>query len=237
MPRELTWKQEAFAAARAMGKSWADSYREAYEPSNPKAMSVYSNAARTRRNPLVARRIAELREHLIPAPVIRGLQQRALAAAVDLAETGEDDKARLGALQLAARELEKSRRLEEESRKPKGEKNPGEERAEIIAELRDLYAKALPRKAEASVGERADDERKLEEILAASDGEEGAPPAESGAEILEEIREVAPPEDVEVLEPSGPRVHYIEEVVSKPGEFPRRTVMRVVRTPSKPAGS
>ena len=40
MPRNLTGKQAKFAMSVAMGKSLAESYREAYEPSNPTAMSV-----------------------------------------------------------------------------------------------------------------------------------------------------------------------------------------------------
>jgi hypothetical protein len=232
--RDLNSRQVKFVAAVARGKKYSVAYEEAGYVCNGKPGTVGRNARRLAQNAQVREAIREMRRQVLPAPDMLVLRQRALAVAIDLAETGKDEKSRLDVLQLAARELEKIRRLEEEARKPAGAKK---ERAEIIAELRSLYARALPKQAEEPVVESAEEERKLEEILAARDGEEGAPPAESGAEILEEIREVAPPEDVEVLEPSWPRVHYIEQVVSKPGEFPRRTVMRVVRTPSKPAGS
>jgi hypothetical protein len=80
MPRELTGKQEKFAVAVVMGKSQADAYRVAYEPRDPKAESVYKNARRTRKHPLVAQRIAELQVQLMPGPEdMRALYQHALA--------------------------------------------------------------------------------------------------------------------------------------------------------------
>jgi hypothetical protein len=236
MERELTIKQEKFCIARAMGKSWADSYREAYEPSNPKAPSIYTRAHRTRQNPLVVQRIAELRGQWKPILALDALYQQLLFMGLDLVKTAEDDKTRLGALQWVGGVVEKIRKLKEEVEKLEVAKNadgrePAEERAEIIAELRDLYAKAFPRKAEASVGEgeeeepveesEKEEERKLEETLAAGDGDV----AESAAEFLEEISAV----EAEVPEPPAAQVRYVEKCVSKPGHFPPRFVRIAVR--------
>ena len=116
MPRNLTGKQAKFAVSVALGKSLADSYRAAYEPSNPTAVSVYSNARRTRKHPLVARRIAELQVKLMPGPEdMRALYQHALAVATQLTVAGEDDKVRLRAAQWIAGEAEKSGKLAEEA--------------------------------------------------------------------------------------------------------------------------
>jgi hypothetical protein len=143
MPRDLTGKQAKFALGVAMGKSLADSYREAYEPSNPKAVSVYANARRTRKHPLVARRIAELQVKLMPGPEnMRALYQHALAVGLQLTVVGEDDKVRLRAAQWIAREAEKREKLEAAARTPDRAGAP-DDAGEIIAELRGLYAKAL----------------------------------------------------------------------------------------------
>ena len=105
MPRDLTGKQAKFALGVAMGKSLASSYREAYEPSNPTAVSVYSNARRTRKHPLVARRIAELQVKLMPGPEdMRAVYQHALAVGIQLSVVGKDDKVRLGAAKWVAGE-------------------------------------------------------------------------------------------------------------------------------------
>jgi hypothetical protein len=118
MPRNLTGKQAKFAVSVAMGKSLADSYREAYEPSNPTAVSVYSNARRTRKHPLVARRIAELQVKLLEGPAdMVALYQHALAVATQLTVVSKDDKVRLGAAKWIAGEAEKSGKLAEEARK------------------------------------------------------------------------------------------------------------------------
>jgi hypothetical protein len=173
MPRNLTGKQAKFAVSVAMGKSLADSYREAYEPSNPKAPSVYGNARRARKHPLVARRIAELQVKLMPGPEdMRALYQYALAVGLQLTVAAEDERTRLRAAQWIAGEAEKSGKLEEEARRL-----------------------------------RAEDVRKIEEILAADQraheaaAAKDAPPAKSAAEFLEEIRQVPPMEEV----PNRPR--------------------------------
>jgi hypothetical protein len=194
MPRNLTGKQAKFALSVSMGKSLADSYREAYEPSDPKAVSVYSNSRRTRRHPLVARRIAELQVKLMPGPEdMKALYSHALAVALQLTVAGEDDKVRLRAAQWIAGEAVKSGKLEEEARKL-----------------------------------RTEDVRKIVENLGAAArdheaGAEGAPPANRGAELLEEIRQ-APPLEAEVPKPPAPQVRYVERLVSKPGHFPPQFV-------------
>jgi hypothetical protein len=203
MPRNLTGKQAKFAVSVAMGKSLADSYREAYEPSNPTAVSVYSNARRTRKHPLVARRIAELQVKLMPGPEdMRAAYQHALAVGLQLTVAAEDDRTRLRAAQWIAGEAEKSGKLEEEARKL-----------------------------------RAEDVRKIEEILAAAQiahetaAKEDAPPAKSAAEFLEEIRQA--PTEAEVPKPPAPEVHYIEKLVSKPGHFPPQFERVAVRKPER----
>jgi hypothetical protein len=156
----LTGKQAKFAIGVAMGKSLADSYREAYEPSNPKAVSVYADARRTRKHPLVVRRIAELQVRLMPGPQdMAAVYQHALAVGLQLTVVGEDDKVRLRAVQWVAGEAEKSGKLEEEARKLP---------AEDVRKLEEILAKAGRNHAAPA----AEDETE----------------AKSGAELLEEIR-------------------------------------------------
>ena len=122
MPRSLTGKQAKFALGVAMGKSLADSYREAYEPANPAAVSVYSNARRARKHFGIARRIAELQVKLLPGPEdMQALYQHALAVATQLTLLSEDDKVRLRAAQWIASEAEKRAKLAEEARKIRDE--------------------------------------------------------------------------------------------------------------------
>jgi hypothetical protein len=164
MPRNLTGKQAKFAFGVAMGKSLADSYREAYEPSNPTAVSVYANARRTRKHPLVARRIAELQVKLMPGPEdMRAVYQHALAVGIQLTVVGKDDKVRLGAAKWVAGEAEKSGKLEQEARKL---------RAEDVRKIVENLGAARERQA----------------------ATEDAPPAKSVAEFLEEIRQAPPME-------------------------------------------
>jgi hypothetical protein len=199
MPRNLTGKQAKFALKVAMGKSLADSYREAYEPSNPKAVSVYANARRTRQHPLVARRIAELQVELMPGPEdLAALYRHALAVGLQLTVAGEDDKVRLRAAQWLAAEAQKSGKLEEEARKL---------REEDVRKLEELLGVAA-REREAAA--------------------EDAPMANRGAELLEEIRQ-PPPMEAEVPKPPAPQVRYIEKLVSKPGHFPPQFVKVPVR--------
>jgi hypothetical protein len=153
MPRNLTGKQAKFALSVAMGKSLADSYREAYEPANPTAVSVYSNARRARKHPGIARRIAELQVRLLPGPEdMKALYQHSLAVATQLTLLSEDDKVCLRAAQWIASEAEKRGKLAEEARKLRAEdleklreilrapaaegEAPAKSAAEILAELR-----------------------------------------------------------------------------------------------------
>src|SRR5262249_28026417 len=164
MPRNLTGKQSKFALGVAMGKSLADSYREAYEPADPTAVSVYSNARRARKHPGIARRITQLQVRLLPGPEdMKALYEHALAVATQLTLLGEDDRVRLRAAQWIAGEAEKRGKLAEEARKL---------RDEDLQKLEEILAKA-DRNREAPSGE---DET----------------PRKSGADILAEIRQARP---------------------------------------------
>ena len=152
MPRNLTGKQAKFAVAVALGKSLADSYREAYEPTNPTAVSVYANARRARKHPGIARRIAELQVKLLPGPEdMKALYQHALAVGTQLSLLAEDDRVRLRAAQWIAAEAEKRGKIAEEARKlrddaleelqaildsPAEDEAPEKSAEEILAELR-----------------------------------------------------------------------------------------------------
>jgi hypothetical protein len=153
MARNLTGKQAKFALSVALGKSLADSYREAYEPANPTAVSVYSNARRARKHSGIARRIAELQVKLLPGPEdMQALYQHALAVATQLTLLSEDDKVRLRAAQWLAGEAEKRGKLAEEASKLSNEDlekleemlgapaaedvAPAKSATEILAELR-----------------------------------------------------------------------------------------------------
>jgi len=209
MSRNLTGKQAKFALEVAMGKSLADSYREAYGPSNPTARSVYTNSQRARRHPLVSQRIAELEMQLMPGPEdMKAARQHALAVGLQLTVVAKDERVRLRAAQFVAAEAAKSEKLEEEERKAEG-------RPQVIAELKGLYRKALG-SAKASVVEPTKGEQKTEDIPGAGDHEAFAPQAQSGLELVEEPE----PAETENSEPPAPRYEWVERCVSKPGHFP-----------------
>ena len=180
MPRNLTGKQMRFAEMVAGGKPLATAYRQAYEPSDDKAPSVYSNAKRAARHPIIAARISELRLELLPAPEdMRRVYEHGLATVIGLSITAEDARVRLRAAQWLCAEAEKREKLPSEtvSRAP-AESMPTEA---VIASLRALYQRAgmSPVAEEPLVVEVAEDEV-LEAGVAADHetGEEGLPPAE-----------------------------------------------------------
>jgi hypothetical protein len=208
MPRNLTGKQAKFALSVAMGKSLADSYREAYEPTNPTAVSVYSNARRARKHPGITRRIAELQVRLLPGPAdMRLLYDHALAVATQLTMLGEDDRVRLRAAQWIAGEAEKRGKLAEEARKL---------RDEDLETLQEILGKADQNHGRLTV----EDEES----------------AKSGAEILAELRQAHPVEP-EVPKPPAPEIRYVEKCVSPPGHFPARFVKAPVRNPAGSEGA
>ena len=199
MPRNLTGRQAKFALGVAMGKSLADSYREAYEPANPTAVSVYSNARRARKHPGIARRIAELQVRLLPGPEdMKALYQHALAVATQLTLVGDDDRVRLRAAQWIAGEAEKRGKLAEEARKL---------RDEDLEKLQEILAKA---------GSNHE-----------APATEDETPAKSGAEILAELRQTphqAPQAQQDVPKRRTAEIRYVEKCVSPPGHFPPRFV-------------
>jgi hypothetical protein len=221
--RDLNSRQMKFVAAVVQGKTQSAAYQEAGFICNGKPETTARNARRLAQNALVRAAIQEMRRQVLPAPDVGARYQQLLAAALKLAEMAKDDKTRLGALQWAGATLEKIRKLEEaartveEARKPEVAKKTKKDPAQLIAELRSLYARALPRKAE-------------EEIPAEADRDV----AESAAKLLEEIRRPRKQEDPE---PPAPQVRYVEKCISKPGHFPPRFVRIAVRTPPSPDAS
>ena len=205
MSRNLTGKQAKFALSVAMGKSLADSYREAYEPTNPKAASVYSNARRARKHAGIVRRIAELQVRLLPGPEdMKALYQHALAVATQLTLLGEDERVRLRAAQWIGGEAEKRGKLAEEARRL---------RDEDIEKLADILAKA---------DRPPDAPTTKDETL-----------AKGGAEILAELRRAASVQQ-EVPKPHAPEIRYVEKCVSPAGHFPPRFVRVPVRESEGP---
>ena len=220
LPRELTEKQEAFAAARAMSKSWVDSYRQAYRPRDPKAACCYSNTYRLRRNPRVVERIAELRRQLKPAADGDTLYRKILQAAIALLEKEGDDKARAVAFEWAVAELEKIRKLEADERDKAEARERAEERARIVSQVRSRYAEELPAKtaavesAEEEPGETSGDG----ETSGKGDSEEIA--EETGERMPAEVEAPEPPEP--------PRYRMVDVPISPAGHFPVRYARRLV---------
>jgi len=207
MPRNLTGKQAKFALGVAMGRSLADSYRAAYEPGNPTAVSVYSNARRARKHPGIARRIAELQVKLLPGPEdMKALYQHALAVATQITLLGEDDRVRLRAAQWIAGEAEKRGNVAEEARKL---------RDEDLEILKEFLAKT---------------DRNHGEPAAANEAL-----TKSGAEILAELRQEPPLEPAP--KPRAPEIRYAEKCVSPPGHFPPKFVRVPVQNSAGPEGA
>ena len=149
--RDLSNRRMKFVLAVAEGRTQIAAYREAGYVCGGKPGTTARNARRLAQNPQVRAAIREMRRQVLPAADVGALYQQLLAAAFKLAETAKDDKTRLGALQWAGATLEKIRKLKEAARtaeqatKPEGAEKPEEEREQIIAELRSIYASALPR--------------------------------------------------------------------------------------------
>jgi hypothetical protein len=118
-------------------------------------------------------------------------------------------------LQLVVHGLEKSQKFEEEVRrppqKPEEKKKPEEERAVLVAELREIYAQALPQKAE--VGPVA---ATVNEAAVEPQGETSPPKGSGLVEETDHTDEV----EAEAAEPPRPQVHYA--LRPKPGQFGRR---------------
>jgi phage terminase small subunit len=226
--RDLNSRQMRFVAAVAQGKTQRAAYEEAGYVCGGKPGTTARNARRLAQNPQVRAAIREMRRQVLPAPDIGACYQQLLTSALKLAETASDDKTRLGALQWAGATLEKIRKLKEAARtaeqatKPEGAEKPEEEREQIIAELRSIYASALPR----GGGGTGSGKRR-----GGNSGCGSRRSAESGAELLAEIRR---PREEEDPEPPAPQVRYIEKCISKPGHFPPRFVRIAVRTPPSP---
>src|SRR5215471_21465163 len=97
--RDLSSRQMKFVAAVAQGKTYGEAYQQAGYVCNGKATTTGRNARRLAQNPQVRAAIREMRQRVLPTPDVGALYQQLLAAALKLAETAQDDKTRLGALQ------------------------------------------------------------------------------------------------------------------------------------------
>src|SRR6516162_2671004 len=104
---DLNSRQMKFVAAVAQGKTYSAAYRDAGYLCNGRPATTARNARRLAQNPQVRAAIREMRRQVLPAADVGALYQQLLAAAFKLAETAEDDKTRLRALQWAGATLEK----------------------------------------------------------------------------------------------------------------------------------
>jgi hypothetical protein len=133
-----------FAAKVAQGKSLVGAYREVYQPSDGNRATTYRDAKRKAKHPGIAERIQELQIQMAPAPEdMKAVYAHGLAMIIQMATDCEDSKTRLAAaerLLTEAKEQIAEREKREREKRPQG----GPAERVILAELRALYAKALP---------------------------------------------------------------------------------------------
>jgi hypothetical protein len=232
MPRDLNARQLKFAQAIAAGKTRIEAYEEAGYSTRGKRETRVRVAKKTAKHPEIRAAVEKMQLQLLPDPGdVREIRAHAMGVIVKLSLEAGDEKVRLAAAtwlheetgkQIAERErLEKT----QQQRPPRWESD-----AEIIAELRMLYAKALPKR-----------EPELLETVSdwTADGQAGEAPAENLPQVagpLAEVRagaepvcgEDEPPESGEtaavevplVAEKLNPAVQYRMERI--PGCFPAK---------------
>jgi hypothetical protein len=143
MPRNLNARELKFAAAVAQGKTYAAAYEQAGYAVNGKRETAVRNAKRKAKQEEVRAAIEEMQLQLLPAPEnLRAIYEHGLARMVQLSNC-EDRKVSEDAAKWlcaeAERQMEKRKALEAVKVPERRQSD-----AEIIAELKMLYAQALP---------------------------------------------------------------------------------------------
>jgi hypothetical protein len=231
MPRDLNSRQMQFASSVAAGKPLAVAYREAYKPANDKAPSVYQNAKRSAKHPGIAARIKELQLELLPAPSdLKAIYDHGLATMIQLSNSCEDDGVRWKAARWLCEEAERQAEKQRALEATKVPERRRESDAEIVAELRMLYAKAFGKR-QPELLETVNDW--------AADGQSGEAPAENLPQVAGPLAEVAAGSgpvcgEAEAPEPGHPATVEVSLVAEKlnpavqfrmeriPGYFPAR---------------
>jgi hypothetical protein len=157
MPRNLTSRQKKFIAAIAAGKTQTAAYKEAGYAANGKPRTTVRSARRLAQHAEVRAAIEEMKVQLLPDPGdVRAIHAHAMAGMFQLSLMAEDEKVRFAALEWLHEETRKQ--MAERERLEGAKRRQEEPAVEVIAELRALYAKALPEHKEPLVVETATEE-------------------------------------------------------------------------------
>jgi phage terminase small subunit len=233
MPRNLSARQLKFAAAIAAGETQAAAYTAAGFAPNSSPKTAARDARRLAQKGEVRAAIEKMQLQLLPDPGdVRGIRAHAMGVIVRLSLEAEDEKVKLQAARWLHEET--GRQIAERERLEKIQQQSAPRResdAEIIAELRMLYAKALPSAPESELLEAVSD--------GTADGQPGEATAENLPQVAELLAEVAasaeptraedeapePGENATVDVSSGaeklnPAVQYRRERI--PGYFPAK---------------
>jgi phage terminase small subunit len=133
-----------FVAAVAGGKTQTAAYKEAGYATNGKPRTAVRNARQLAQNAEVRAAIEKMQLQLLPDPGdVRVLRAHAMGVIVRLSLEAEEEKVKLAAATWLHEETGKQ--IAERERLARSQERPKRESVqEIIAELRMLYAKALP---------------------------------------------------------------------------------------------
>jgi hypothetical protein len=206
--RELDARRLKFAAAVAQGKTYSAAYREAGYSANGKPTTVGRSAQKLSQNGRVREAIQKMRQQLLPDPGdVRDLHAHALGVVVELSLHSPDQRVRL---QAATWLREETGKLIEERKRLEQAVEPCEaqEQSVLVAELREIYAAALPWKVETGPVAETANEAAVEPQV------ETSPLKSSG--LVEKTDEVGGVE-AEAAEPARPQVRY--KLRPKPGQF------------------
>jgi hypothetical protein len=220
MANEMTAREQRFAAL-LLETTKVDAYGQAgYSQKGSRAMQTV-DAYRLSKRPKVQREVARLlRQRAFPADDYKRLQETAIAGLMEMFLYDANSRVRLKAGSMLLAYAGAGLKLHPE---PSAKERAFDEITQYIAARK--HEEAMGREPEqALMGEPAEEETELLVGVATED----APPAKSGAEILEELRQV-PPMEAEAPKPLAPQVRYIEKLVSKPGHFPAQFVKVAVR--------
>jgi phage terminase small subunit len=146
MARSLTTRQRKFVAAVAAGKTQAGAYTAAGFAPNSSPKTAARDARRLAHKGEIRAAIEKMQLELLPQPKdLRAINEHAMAVIVRLSLEAEEEKVKLAAAQWlheeTGRQIAERERLEkiQQQRPVRRENQEG-----VIAELRMLYAKALP---------------------------------------------------------------------------------------------